>query len=102
MTELKFRNDDKIAAKVYILESAEDIDKIGLNKDEADYVKKSYDDDKKKTVVINNQKELEDMFYKFINDEEFYKGASKICHDYVAGKIGATEKTMKILKGFLA
>ena len=56
----------------------------------------------KGAFVINNQKELEDMFYKFINDEEFYKGASKICHDYVAGKIGATEKTMKVLKEFLA
>ena len=41
------------------------------------------------------------MFYKFINDEDFYKEASKICHDYVAGKIGATEKTMKVLKDFL-
>ena len=51
--------------------------------------------------VINNQKELEDMFYKFINDEDFYKEASKICHDYVAGKIGATEKTMTVLKDFL-
>ena len=56
----------------------------------------------KGAFVINNQKELEDMLYKFINDEEFYKEASKICHDYVAGKIGATEKTMKVLKEFLA
>ena len=56
----------------------------------------------KGAFVINNQKELEDMFYKFINDEEFYKGASQICHDYVAKKIGATEKTMKVLKEFLA
>ena len=56
----------------------------------------------KGAFVINNQKELEDMFYKFINDEEFYKEASKICHDYVTGKIGATEKTMNVLKEFLA
>ena len=56
----------------------------------------------KGAFVINNQQELEDMFYKFINDEEFYKKASKICHDYVAKKIGATEKTMMVLKEFLA
>ena len=56
----------------------------------------------KGAFVINNQTELENMFYKFINDEEFYKEASKICHDYVAGKIGATEKTMKVLEGFLS
>ena len=56
----------------------------------------------KGAFVINNQKELEDMFYRFINDEAFYEKASKICHDYVAGKIGATEKTMKVLEGFLS
>ena len=53
MTTLKFRNDNKVSAKVFILESAEDINKIGLNQNEVDYVKKSYDDDKKKTIVIN-------------------------------------------------
>jgi len=56
----------------------------------------------KGAFVINNQQELEEMFYKFINDEEFYKKASKICHDYVSGKIGATEKTMSKLKEFLS
>ena len=56
----------------------------------------------KGAFVINNQKELEDMFYRFINDEAFYEKASKICHDYVAGKIGATVKTMRVLEGFLS
>ncbi|MBO2523493.1 MAG: 3-deoxy-D-manno-octulosonic acid transferase, partial [Bacteroidetes bacterium] len=56
----------------------------------------------KGAFVINNQQELEEMFYKFINDEDFYKKASKICHDYVSGKIGATEKTMLKLKEFLS
>ena len=56
----------------------------------------------KGAFVINNQKELEDMFYRFINDEAFYEKASKICHDYVAEKIGATEKTMRVLEGFLS
>lgn len=55
----------------------------------------------KGAFVINNQAELENMFYKFINDEAFYEKASKICHDYVAQKIGATAKTMKVLKEFL-
>ena len=51
--------------------------------------------------VINNQKELEDVFYRFINDENYLAKASKICHDYVAGKIGASDKTMKVLESFL-
>lgn len=51
--------------------------------------------------VIHNQKELEDMFYKFINDEQAYAEASKICHDYVAGKIGATKSIMAVLENML-
>lgn len=58
--------------------------------------------EQKGAFVINNRKELENIFNKFINDEEFYKKASKICHDYVAGKIGATEKTMNVLKQLLS
>jgi 3-deoxy-D-manno-octulosonic-acid transferase len=56
----------------------------------------------KGAFVINNQAELENMFYRFINDEAFYEKASKICHDYVAGKVGATERTMRVLEGFLS
>ena len=56
---------------------------------------------KKGAFAINNQEELEDAFYKFINDEAFYDKSAKICHDYVALKIGATEKTMRVLEGFL-
>lgn len=52
--------------------------------------------------AINNQKELENVFLRFINDEEFYTRSSKICHDYVAAKIGATAKTMRVLEGFLS
>ena len=54
----------------------------------------------KGAFAINNQRELEDVFYRFINDEAFYEKSSRICHDYVAKKIGATEKTMKVLEGF--
>ena len=56
----------------------------------------------KGAFVINNQTELENTFYRFINDEAFYEKASKICHDYVMGKLGATEKTMRVLEGFLS
>lgn len=63
MTILKFRNDDKVKAKVFILESEEQIEKIGLRKEEADYVKKGYDDDKKKTVVINRYTECYHIFF---------------------------------------
>ena len=65
---LRFRNDDKVSAKVFILESAEQIEKIGLRKEEADYVRKSYDDDKKKNVVINRYTECFHIF--FIDSEE--------------------------------
>ena len=57
---------------------------------------------KKGAFAINNQEELEDMFYKLIEDEAFFEKASKICHDYVAQKIGATEKTMRVLEGLLS
>ena len=63
MTTLKFRNDDKTDAKVFILESAEQIGKIGLRKEEADYVKKCYDDDNDKTVVINRYTECYHIFF---------------------------------------
>ena len=65
---LRFRNDDKVSAKVFILESAEQIEKIDLRKEEADYVRKSYDDDKKKNIVINRYTECFHIF--FIDSEE--------------------------------
>ena len=68
MTTLKFRNDDKVNAKVFILDSIENIDKIGLREDEANHVRKSYDDDKGKTVVINRYTECYHIF--FIDSEE--------------------------------
>lgn len=68
MTTLKFRKDDKISAKVFILDTAEDIGKIGLRQDEADYVRKSYGNDKGGAVVINRYTECYHIF--FINSEE--------------------------------
>lgn len=56
----------------------------------------------KGAFVINNQKELEDTFYRFINDDSFHEKAANICHKYVAEKIGATEKTMKVLESYLS
>ena len=60
---LKFKNDDKVNAKVFIFESTEQIEKIGLRKEEADYVRKRYDDDKDKTVVINRYTECYHIFF---------------------------------------
>lgn len=68
MTTLKFRNDEKVKAKVFILESEEQIEKIGLRQEEADYVKKSYGDSKDKIIVINRYTESYHIF--FINPEE--------------------------------
>ena len=51
---------------------------------------------------INNKTELENMFYRFINNEAYYEKSSKICHDYVARKVGATDRTMRVLEGFLS
>ena len=56
----------------------------------------------KGAFAIYNQNELEEVFYRFINDENYYEKASKICHDYVTRKVGATEKTMKVLEGFIS
>ena len=55
----------------------------------------------KGAFAINDQRELENVFYRFIDDDNYYEKASKICHDYVARKVGATEKTMRVLEGFL-
>ena len=56
----------------------------------------------KGAFAINDQRELENVFYRFIDDDNYYEKASKICHDYVARKVGATEKTMRVLEGFLS
>ena len=63
MTILKFRKDDNVCAKVFILDSAEYIEQIGLRQEEADYVKKCHDDDKEKTVVINRYSECYHIFF---------------------------------------
>ncbi|MDO5342940.1 MAG: glycosyltransferase N-terminal domain-containing protein [Bacteroidia bacterium] len=52
----------------------------------------------KGAFVINNQNELDNVFDRFIADESFYKDASKVCNDYVAKKIGATDMIMNVLE----
>lgn len=54
----------------------------------------------KGAFTINDRQELENVFDKFINDDDFYQTASQICHDYVMKKIGATEKIMNVLEKF--
>jgi len=62
-TVLKFRNDNDVKAKVFILDGMENIDNIGLRPDEAEHVKKSYDDSKDKAVVIDRYTELFVIFF---------------------------------------
>ena len=57
---------------------------------------------KKGAFAIKNQDALEDIFFRLIHDEDYYKKASRVCHDYVASKVGATDKTMRVLEGFLS
>ncbi|MCQ2318758.1 MAG: 3-deoxy-D-manno-octulosonic acid transferase [Bacteroidales bacterium] len=52
----------------------------------------------KGAFVINNQNELDNVFNRFIADEGFYKEASKVCNNYVAKKVGATDMIMKVLE----
>ncbi len=40
---------------------------------------------------VHNQEELDGIFEKLINDEDFYHKASGICQDYIQLSIGATE-----------
>ena len=48
--------------------------------------------------TINNKEELERIFSKLMNDEDFYKKASQTCHTYVSQKVGATEIIMRTIK----
>lgn len=62
-TVLKFRNDDNVKAKVFILDGIENIDKIGLHPEEAEHVRKSYGESKDKSVVIDRYTELLVIFF---------------------------------------
>lgn len=45
--------------------------------------------------AINSQETLNGIFDRFINDEAFCQEASKICKDYLAGQLGATDTIMR-------
>jgi len=47
---------------------------------------------------VNDQKALEDICNKLLNDEETYRHAAGVCKDYVARKCGATEIILQGLK----
>lgn len=66
-TVLKFRNDDNVKAKVFILGGMENIEKLGLRPDEAEHLKKSYENSAEKIVVFNRYTELIVVF--FISEE---------------------------------
>lgn len=63
MTTLKFRNDDNVKAKVFILDSAEQVEQLGLRQEEAEHVKKCYSEDKEKTIVIDRYTEVYHIFF---------------------------------------
>lgn len=48
--------------------------------------------------VIKNEKELESVFKRFIEDNAFYEKASAVCNEYVGRSVGATEKIMRVLE----
>lgn len=51
--------------------------------------------------AINNAAEFNEVFEHLIFDDGFCEKASKVCHDYVATKIGATEKIITLIKNEL-
>lgn len=52
----------------------------------------------KGAFTIENQRQLDEIFNRLIEDEDFYKHASDICNDYVRKNIGATDMIMKSLQ----
>jgi len=52
----------------------------------------------KGAFVINNEKELNEVFKRLIEDERFYQKASAVCNEYVGRSVGATETIMRVLE----
>jgi len=115
-TVLKFRNDDNVKAKVFILDGIENIEKIGLRPDEAEHVKKSYDDSKDKAIVIDRYTELYVIFFVAadVDEKEFMEDCrrkgSTICkllnknkyEDVLIQNIGAKRCTkMGVAEGIM-
>jgi len=69
-TTLKFRKDDKVKAKVFILESIEQVEQLMLRAEETEHVKKNYDEDKEKTIVIDRYTESYYIFFIDGNETE--------------------------------
>ena len=56
----------------------------------------------KGAFVIYNQRDLERTFDRLIEEENYCEKASNICHNYVSQKLGAADKIMRVLEGFLS
>ena len=69
-TTLKFRKDDKVKAKVFILESIEQVEQLMLRAEETEHVKKNHDEDKEKTIVIDRYTESYYIFFIDGNEPE--------------------------------
>lgn len=51
--------------------------------------------------AVNNAEEFNDVFEHLVSDDGFCEKASQVCHDYVAKKIGATDKIITLLENEL-
>ena len=47
---------------------------------------------------INDGNQLESIFSRLMNDEDFYVSASKTCSDYLEKQVGATDSIMEVFK----
>ena len=56
-TTIRFRNDDKVKAKVFILDNIENISQLCLSSNEEEYVRKTYGESNSDIITINRYTE---------------------------------------------
>ena len=62
-TTIRFRNDDKVKAKVFILDNIENISQLCLNSNEEEYVRKTYGESNSDIITINRYTECIYLFF---------------------------------------
>ena len=83
-TTIRFRNDDKVKAKVFILDNIENISQLCLSSNEEEYVRKTYGESNSDIITINRYTECIYLFFIDIQDEsksmeECRKRGHEIC-----------------------
>lgn len=68
-TTIRFRNDDKVKAKVFILDNIENISQLCLSSNEEEYVRKTYGESNSDIITINRYTECIYLFFIDIQDE---------------------------------